>query len=42
MRTLLVDDEEKSIRALRSLLQRYCPTEPVLMCSTAAPAVRSK
>lgn len=30
MKTLLVDDEEKSIRALRSLLQRYCPEVEII------------
>ena len=30
MRTLLVDDEEKSIRALRSLLERYCPEVEII------------
>ncbi len=30
MRTVLVDDEEKSTRSLRTLLQRYCPDVEVI------------
>ena len=30
MRTILVDDEEKSVRALSTLLQRYCPEVEII------------